>query len=452
MASRVLLALGTNLGRRQVNLQQAVNSLGTVAAIEAVSAVYETAPWGVEDQPYFLNNCVAAQTLLSPQRLLEACKTIERDIGREPGERWGPRLIDIDILYYEDTIIDETNLRIPHPHLEERAFVLVPLADIAADFHDPRSGRTISELKDRLHPHSVAEVRRLPVRLARPKTLAWGVKTYIMGIVNATPDSFSGDGLITTDDWLTEAVDLAERHVQAGADILDVGAESTRPGSIPISPETEQERLLPALQAIRRAVDVPISVDTYRASVAEAALEAGADWINDVWGLRLDADMAGLVARSECPIIIMHNRSKPKNVDQEERLGGRYVGSKYKNLIEDVRRELQDSIDLALNAGVQISRIIIDPGIGFGKTVSQNARLLNELDKIKAMGFPLLVGPSRKSFIGYTLDLPPNDRLEGTAATVTIAIDRGADVIRVHDVQAMSRVARMTDTVIRQPI
>lgn len=291
----------------------------------------------------------------------------------------------------------------------------------------------------------------------------WGQRTYIMGILNITPDSFSGDGLAagsdgdvttgdvaTTEDVVTTAVTQAHQFVAEGVDILDIGGESTRPGSDPISADEEMARVLPVIKAIKKeAFDVTISIDTYRANVAASALAAGADWVNDVWGLRMDAAMADVVAQAGCPIVLMHNRSKPKNVSQEEKLGGRYVGVHYDDLIADICRELQESIDLALAAGIKREHIIIDPGIGFGKTVAQNVRLINELDQIKALGYPLLLGTSRKSFIGYTLDLPPEDRVEGTAVTVAIGIDRGADIIRVHDVKAMSRVARMTDKIVR---
>jgi dihydropteroate synthase len=277
----------------------------------------------------------------------------------------------------------------------------------------------------------------------------WGTRTFVMGIINITPDSFSGDGTLNLQDWLTAVVNQAQRFVEEGADILDIGGESTRPGSVPVSAEEELRRVLPAVTAIRRELDVPISVDTYRAVVAEAALDAGADWVNDVWGLRMDDKMAGLVAARGCPIVIMHNRSKPKDVAQEERLGGRYVGVEYGDVIADVAHELEQSVDIALSAGVRVDQIVLDPGIGFGKTVSQNCLLIDELDVIKDLGYPVLLGPSRKSFIGYTLDLPPQERLEGTAAVVAIGIDRGADIIRVHDVREMVRVARMTDAIVR---
>jgi dihydropteroate synthase len=281
----------------------------------------------------------------------------------------------------------------------------------------------------------------------------WGTRTYVMGIINVTPDSFSGDGVVTGTDHgdAERAVAQARQFVSDGADILDIGGESTRPGSRPVAAGEEMARIVPVVRAIRAEMrDVILSVDTYRADVAEAALDAGADWINDVWGLRMDPAMAGLVAERNCPVVIMHNRSKPKDVDQEARLGGRYVGIHYANLVEDIRDELVQQIDMALTAGIHAEQIIIDPGIGFGKTVEQNLELLDRLNEFKALGFPILSGPSRKSFIGYTLALPPDQRLEGTAAAVAISIDRGADVVRVHDVAAMVRIARMTDAIVRR--
>lgn len=284
------------------------------------------------------------------------------------------------------------------------------------------------------------------------KPFVWGQRTYVMGILNVTPDSFSGDGLGGADApevLVARAVAQAQQFIADGADILDVGGESTRPGSTPIQPAEEIQRVIPVIAAIRQVTNVPISVDTYRAEVAEAALATGANWVNDVWGLRMDPDLAPLVAQAGCPVVIMHNRSKPKNVAQEARLGGRYVGIDYKNLIHDIKQELAERIELALAHGVSDERIIIDPGIGFGKTVAQNLQLLNDLDQFLDMGYPILVGPSRKSFIGYTLNLPPEERVEGTAAAVAIAIDRGADIIRVHDVRQMVRVARMVDSIVR---
>ncbi|MCK4898590.1 MAG: dihydropteroate synthase [Anaerolineales bacterium] len=290
------------------------------------------------------------------------------------------------------------------------------------------------------------------------RTFSWGSRTYMMGILNMTPDSFSEDGLlspasktsIVKDDSLKTAIQQARRFVSAGADILDIGGESTRPGAQAVGIEDELERVLPIIQAVAAEMDVLISVDTYKAEVAEAAIQAGAHIINDVWGFKVDRDLAKVVARHNVPVILMHNRSSWANTEIKERLGGRYVGMPYENLIEDIKRELLESVNIAHNARIPDRHIILDPGIGFGKTVEQNLELLDRSEEIRALGYPLLLGPSRKSFIGYTLDLPLDKRIEGTAAAVAIGIARGADIIRVHDVAFMTRVARMADAIVRR--
>lgn len=281
-------------------------------------------------------------------------------------------------------------------------------------------------------------------------TFEWGRRTYLMGILNLTPDSFSGDGLVNAEDWVNAALAQAHAQVAAGADILDVGGESTRPGGAPVPLDEELRRVLPVIRALAHEVRVPISIDTYKAEVARQAVAAGATLINDVWGLRMDSDMARVVAETGAAAVLMHNRSQPKDAVQEAQLGGRYVGVDYADLLGDIRRELQTSIDLALAAGVVRERLIIDPGIGFGKTVEQNLELVYRLRELRGLGYPMLVGPSRKSFVGYTLNLPPDQRLEGTAAAVTLCIERGADIVRVHDVAAMNRVARLADAVVRR--
>ena len=283
-------------------------------------------------------------------------------------------------------------------------------------------------------------------------SLTWGSRTYIMGILNITPDSFSGDGLLASvkeDDFKQVVLEQARRFVNSGADILDVGGESTRPGSQPVSLEQEMERVIPVIQTLSAELDVLISIDTYKSQVAEAALAAGAHMVNDVWGLRADARLAEVAALKGAPVILMHNRSSWVHAEIKERLGGRYIGMAYENLLEDVKKELLESVTLAQTAGIPDDHIIVDPGIGFGKTVEQNLELVDRLGEIRALGYPVLLGPSRKSFIGYTLNLPADQRLEGTAAAVAIGIVRGADIVRVHDIEYMVRVARMSDAITR---
>jgi dihydropteroate synthase len=277
------------------------------------------------------------------------------------------------------------------------------------------------------------------------KEIRWGSRTYIMGIINLTPDSFSGDGLMNGTDLVNNALEQANQFVSEGADILDLGAESSRPDAEPVSGDEEEERLMPVLTSLlKNNLDAIISVDTYKSSVAESALRAGADWINDIWGLRFDPLMAQIAAKYKAPVVIMHNgrvlkQEAPHSENEEQ-----------KDIINRVKSGLLESINIAQEAGIQMEKVILDPGIGFGKTVEDNLALINRLDEIKAMGHPVLIGPSRKSFIGATLNLTAEQRLEGTAAAIAISITRGADIIRVHDVKAMLRVARMCDAILNQ--
>ncbi len=281
--------------------------------------------------------------------------------------------------------------------------------------------------------------------------LTWGAQTYVMGILNITPDSFSGDGILASGEPVRASLEVAHRFVSAGALLLDVGGESTRPGSETVGAEEERRRVIPVVKAlVREFPESLISVDTYKAVVAREALEAGAHIVNDVWALRADPELRRVVADAKCPIVLMHNRSNPASVEVRAQLGNAFVGAEYVDVIADVKRELMDSVMLARAAGIADERIILDPGIGFGKKVEHNLELINRLDEIRALGFPVLLGPSRKSFIGYTLDLPADQRLEGTAATVAVGIVRGADIVRVHDVEPLMRLVKMTDALVRK--
>jgi dihydropteroate synthase len=279
----------------------------------------------------------------------------------------------------------------------------------------------------------------------------WGTRTYVMGILNITPDSFSGDGLMSKGNTLEASIEQARRFLAAGAAILDVGGESTRPGSEPVGVEEERHRVIPVIKAlVNEFPETVISIDTYKAVIAEEALQAGAHMVNDVWSLRADPKLREVVAKARCPVILMHNRSSPASVEVRAQLGNAYVGADYTDLLEDVKRELLESVALAHKAGISDEHIILDPGVGFGKKVEHNLELINRLGEIRALGFPVLLGPSRKSFIGYTLDLPADQRLEGTAAAVAVGIVRGADIVRVHDVEFMTRIAKMTDALVRK--
>lgn len=273
----------------------------------------------------------------------------------------------------------------------------------------------------------------------------WTEQTYVMGVINITTDSFSGDGI--TD--LEMAVARGREFVADGADILDVGGQSTRPvlsaeieaqlsgdaldpTPTEITSKEEIRRVVPVIRRLVEEVDVPISIDTYKSDVADAALEAGAVMVNDVWGLKKDPDLAAVVSEHNAVLILMHNQ----------------LGTEYMDLIQDVKTSLLESVGNALRAGVNGSRIILDPGFGFGKTPKHNLEVLRRLGELAEMGYPLLVGSSRKSTIGLVLDLPVQERLEGTAATVAVAICNGANIVRVHDVKIMARIAKMTDAIV----
>jgi dihydropteroate synthase len=272
--------------------------------------------------------------------------------------------------------------------------------------------------------------------------LRWGQRTYIMGVVNVSPDSFSGDGIADVEEAIARAKQLASE----GADIIDIGGESTRPSSTPVSTDEELGRVVPVVEKLAKEVSVPLSVDTYKLEVARQALNAGANMINDIWGLQKEAELAELAAQKGVPIVLMSNQRDSPSQD----------------IMPAVTSDLKRAIKQALSAGMPWENIIIDPGIGFGKTQQQNLEVLQHLDELRILGRPILLGSSRKSFIGWVLDLtpeqrsnrvafvPPNDqRLEGTAATIAIGIAKGTDIVRVHDVKEMARVCKMSDAVVR---
>ena len=314
----------------------------------------------------------------------------------------------------------------------------------------------------------------------------WGHRTYIMAILNVSADSFAGDGVGYD---VEEALERARRMAQEGADILDVGGESTRPGAAPVDVEEERRRVLPVIRRLARELAIPISIDTYKAEVAEVAIKAGAHMVNDIWGFRQDPEMAPVVAHYGVPAVVMHNqrgqpatdvaggavggtprdswfRGDPAGPDGSGTTGraiplrgspgpgglgttGRAEGPGGLDTMEYILAGLRRSLAIAREAGVEERQLIVDPGFGFGWTVAENLDILRRLGEMRALGRPILVGTSRKSTIGHVLGLPVEERLEGTAATVAVAIAAGADVVRVHDVKAMARVCRMTDAVVR---
>ena len=262
-----------------------------------------------------------------------------------------------------------------------------------------------------------------------------------MGIINLSPDSFSGDGISD----LKSAVAQAHRLIAEGADILDVGGESTRPDSAPVSVDEEIKRVVPVIERLASEVPVPLSVDTYKSEVARRAVEAGVVMLNDQWGLKKDPQIAELAAEKGVPLILMSNQRDKGGYDAGVRRDTAY----YEDVMAEVTSSLRNSLDLALRRGVPEENIILDPGIGFGKTWRQELEIIRRLGELKSLGKPILIGPSRKSFIGMVLDLPTDQRVEGTAATISVAIANGVDIVRVHDVKQMVRVCRMSDAIVR---
>jgi dihydropteroate synthase len=268
-----------------------------------------------------------------------------------------------------------------------------------------------------------------------PRTFRWGERSFVMGILNATPDSFSGDGLLVAGpEHVDRAVAQARAMAEDGADLLDVGGESTRPGHAPVAQDEELGRVIPVIAAVRAALpEMPLTIDTTKPEVAAAALDAGAHAINDIWGVSDDDSLARIAAERGVPIVLMHNRAE----------------AVYASLLPEVLGDLRSAIEKARRAGVPEDAILIDPGIGFGKTAQHNLELLRDLGRLRELGRPILLGTSRKSTIGRILDLPADERVEGTLVTTALGIAAGVDIVRVHDVRENVRAARMADAIVR---
>lgn len=471
---RAYVAVGSNLGDRYQNIVRALAALeadrpGTVR-VRRTSYLRVTAPMYVTEQPSFLNGAVELDTTLAPLELLRAIKRVEGRLGRDVGPdsaavRFGPRPVDLDILLFdgEATAVDEggheerpcalvmhtEELEIPHPRMAEREFVLSPLNDL--DRKDgrlthPLVNKTMTELLQSLrrpngHRPSPEEdapaVRVLP--LPRGRMLLFN-RTLIMGILNVTPDSFSDGGKFSTSAEL--AATRALQLEKDGADIIDVGGESTRPGAEEVAVEEELARVIPAILRIRQASDVPISIDTRHAAVARAAVAAGADVVNDVSGGTHDPAMLACVAALEVPLILMHMRGTPKTMQTLTQYEGEGEGEG--GLVQGVARELRQRSAAAEAAGIPRWRQVVDPGIGFAKDAAGNLALLRGAETLRDScgDLPFLFGPSRKGFIGKIAgETKPEERDAGTIAACLAALHTGNDetctMLRVHNVKAV---------------
>jgi dihydroneopterin aldolase/2-amino-4-hydroxy-6-hydroxymethyldihydropteridine diphosphokinase/dihydropteroate synthase len=380
------------------------------------------------------------ETNLSPGDLLKELKDIERALGRMKTEEKGPRIVDLDILLYNNQIVSNDTLTIPHASMLEREFVLRPLCDIAPNRAHPLTSTAFK--------HHLAAVPPPPVPFRTyvsisPKTLPLDPSnprryTLVMAVLNLTPDSFSDGGKYMD----SNVVSTVKRFIASGASIIDIGGQSTRPGAQDVGEEKELRRIIPAIEAIRKAgIDIPISVDTYRAVVARKAVEAGANIINDISAGLMDPEMLSIVAKLGVPIVLMHTRGTPETMNSL---------TQYSDVVVDVSEELQQRVHAAEEAGIRRWNILLDPGLGFAKNVHQNLELIRRLRELTGSsagrlgGLPWVLGPSRKRFVGLVTGVDAaGERQWGTAGAVAACVAGGADVVRVHDVDEMKKVVDM---------
>ncbi|KAF1995263.1 Dihydropteroate synthase [Amniculicola lignicola CBS 123094] len=455
MEHRAFIALGSNLGDKVAMIEHACTEMeagGTISIVKT-SSLWETKAMYVLDQDKFVNGVCEIRTSLSAMELLNKLQLIENELGRVKMIDKGPRNIDLDILLYDEDTIQNERLQVPHPLMLEREFVLRPLCElIPTEIQLTTPSRSNGTFQDHLSKLPIEDPMSplTPLAPSLPPIQAFGKSrsTRIMSIVNLTPDSFSDGGQHFNVSPST-LQDTIKSHIAAGATILDLGGQSTRPGATIISADEEFQRVLPAIALIRSLPEgntVAISIDTYHASVAKAAVEAGADIVNDVSAGVMDPDMLSTVAKLGCTICLMHMRGTPETMNK--------LTSYPDGVVETVARELLARVQAAEQAGIRRWRIILDPGIGFAKNKDQNLELLRRLGELRAwpglQGLPWLVGTSRKAFVGRVTGVKEaRERTWGTAAAVTAAIQGGADVVRVHDVGEMGQVARMADAVWR---
>ncbi|KAL6582079.1 hypothetical protein OROMI_006093 [Orobanche minor] len=462
---QAVIALGSNVGNRLQNFEDALERMKRSGIrITRHACLYETEPAYVTDQPHFLNSAVRAITKLTPAKLLETLKEIERDLGRTDGIRYGPRPIDLDILFYGNRTVKTDMLTVPHERICERPFVMGPLIDLLG--RDPENDTIKSwhllsgcagglfEAWEKLGGESsVGEDGLKRVLPVANKLWDYSTKTSIMGILNITPDSFSDGGKFLD---VKSAVSQVRSMLMDGADLIDLGAQSTRPMENKLSPEQELDRLIPVLEAVKNLPEMEgklISVDTFYSHVALEAVKNGAHLINDVSAGKLDPNMHNVIAGLKIPYIAMHMRGDPLTMQNDDNL-------KYSNVSADVAREVYTCVRDAELLGIPAWRIIIDPGIGFSKNTEQNLDILNGLPEIRCeMGrkslavsrAPLLIGPSRKRFLGEVCgQTNAAQRDMATVACVTAGVLGGANIVRVHNVRDNSDAVKICDALLQR--
>ncbi|KXN69407.1 Dihydropteroate synthase [Conidiobolus coronatus NRRL 28638] len=442
-----IIALGSNLEDKYKNILGAIQKLQARGCrLVNSSFLYQSKPMYVEDQPEFLNTTAMIATTYSPQELLVVLKEVEKEQGRTKTFENGPRVVDLDILFYDDLILETESLTIPHPRIAEREFVLRPLCDMASNWVHPVLNWSISQIFSNFILYKeenggfVSElIKVLPLR---DQLWNWDKETMIMGILNVTPDSFSDGGKYNN---LDAAVKHAKQLIEDGAHILDIGGVSTRPGAAEVSEEEELNRVIPVIEALRKeSVNIPISVDTFRSNVAAKAIEAGADLINDVSGGNRDPEMLKVMVKYNVPVCLMHMRGDSSTMQSL---------TNYNNdVVNQVKKEISILIENAISLSMLRWNIILDPGVGFAKTSEQSFELMRNLPLLVQDNFPYLVGPSRKSFLGKITNQPvPKLRSGSTGAACTALILAGAKVLRIHDVDELRDAIKVADALAQRP-
>lgn len=411
----IVIALGANLpssiGSPRDTIKRAITEIAKQGIrVLYQSPIYLTAPVPISDQPWYHNAVISVSTDQSPAQLLKTLQSIENNFGRVRTERNAPRIIDLDIVVYNDVIQNNDDLILPHPRMHERAFVLYPLRDISRNW---------------IHPVSRKHIGDLIAGIGAGQDIKRETRPLIMGIVNVTPDSFSDGGEFSSTD---AAIAHGLKLIAEGADILDVGGESTRPTSVVVPPQEEQNRILPVIEGLKNAGAL-ISVDTRNASTMRAALKAGAGLINDISALTHDADSLDAVRESDCRICLMHMQGTPQTMQ---------INPSYDNVLSDIYSYLDQRIKACVAAGIAKDRLMIDVGIGFGKNLDHSIALLQNISKFHELDVDILLGVSRKSFIEKICEceIPAPDRLAGSLAALSNVSRDNINIVRVHDVAA----------------
>ncbi len=442
--SEALIALGSNLGHRAAQLHQAVQALGAIGTILDTSFLYETDPVLREDQPRFLNAACRLRTPLGPRELLRALQRIEADMGRVKQVRYGPRNIDLDLAFFGDCVLNELPfIRVPHYQAAQRDFVLEPLCDMVPDFVDPQTGLTLqAELRSLDRPR-LRQILPLGQRIWRLQE-----KTRVVGILNVSPESRLAPGRIPEDRTSQAAFQKQVTQLEEdGADLIDIGAQTSRPQHTLIPAVEEVRRMTLALTLAREVTDLPLSADTFRGVVAQAALQCGADLINDVWAGRFDPELLNLVVHAGVPHIFVHNSLRIQDPAYPRLLRNLSPFSPQGDTVVAVRQDLEASLTAARDRGQCRWLQVTDPGLGFGKNLQQNTTLMGDFGAGPTWKYPVMLGPSRKGFLRQLLDDADPHRMRSGSLAAAVIVGQRGHMVRVHDAAETSAALRVIDAI-----